>query len=369
MNIVVLMAGEGKRFTDVGWTIPKPFINVHGKTIIEHTLDSCPAIQTNPDDKIFFAIRWHDMDYIQLLKDRYGNNIQFLIFEQLTRGNLETAYKVIDRFKFSPDEDLLILDCDNAYFHNGLMETIELAKSAHGDNMVVTYFDAPFEANKWACIELHNNSVTKIVEKPATNSINGFHPLMGVFWFSRTDKFKRIAELIMDSMHTTSNEFFVSQVASNWLYGGSKVFAHHVTNPLPLGTPEDVKRAVHFTTPRQLRLAIDVDGTLCHTKGVGQTYADVLPLDGAVETMQRWKDQGHYLIIQTARHMRTCDANEGKVLAMGAKLLVDWLDKHHIPYDEIRFGKPHVDIFIDDKGYRHTDWKDTAEFIHTFSTT
>lgn len=120
-----------------------------------------------------------------------------------------------------------------------------------------------------------------------------------------------------------------------------------------------------------MRIVFDIDGTICESlspemAAEGKWYADVKPLPGAVDEMKRLKQEGHYIILQTARHMKTCNANEGKVLVMGAKLLFDWLEKWEIPYDEVYFGKPHADLFIDDKGRRHNNWAETAQIISNF---
>jgi capsule biosynthesis phosphatase len=114
---------------------------------------------------------------------------------------------------------------------------------------------------------------------------------------------------------------------------------------------------------KKLRICLDIDGTICTGISEGRWYDAVEPFEGVVEFLQQLKAEGHYLILQTARHMRTCSANEGRVLAMGGKLLFDWLEKWKIPYDEVYFGKPHADIFIDDAGYQHTNWKDTKRAI------
>lgn len=98
-----------------------------------------------------------------------------------------------------------------------------------------------------------------------------------------------------------------------------------------------------------LRLAIDLDGTICETKKDGQAYADVLPLPGAIETLKFLKQRGYYIVIFTARNMRTYNGNLGAVIRNQAKTVIDWLDKWEVPYDELLFGKPHVDYFIDDK--------------------
>ena len=83
------------------------------------------------------------------------------------------------------------------------------------------------------------------------------------------------------------------------------------------------------------RICIDLDGVICSFKQSNQTYADVTPLPGAVEHLQNLKNQGHYIIIHTARHMKTCNGNVGQVINKVGKITLDWLAKHQIPYDEI----------------------------------
>lgn len=110
-----------------------------------------------------------------------------------------------------------------------------------------------------------------------------------------------------------------------------------------------------------MRLCIDIDGTLCEIRQENQTYAEVQPLPGAVEKLRTLRQAGHYIILATARHMKTCDANVGMVIARQGKILLQWLEDHQIEYDEIWFGKPNADIYIDDRGYRFNgNWHDIS---------
>jgi capsule biosynthesis phosphatase len=109
-----------------------------------------------------------------------------------------------------------------------------------------------------------------------------------------------------------------------------------------------------------MRLAIDIDGTICNFRKEGESYADVEPLPGAVDKIRQFKQNGHYIILLTARHMKTCNGNVGLVVARQGKTLLDWLEKHGIPYDEIWFGKPQADIYLDDNGYRFQSWDSIA---------
>jgi capsule biosynthesis phosphatase len=109
------------------------------------------------------------------------------------------------------------------------------------------------------------------------------------------------------------------------------------------------------------RICIDLDGVIAGFKKEGQTYADVLPIEGAVEKVKSLKDEGHYIILYTARHMKTCEGNTGLVVKRVGKITLDWLDKYEIGYDEIYFGKPWADIYIDDNAFRFSNWDEISD--------
>ena len=105
-----------------------------------------------------------------------------------------------------------------------------------------------------------------------------------------------------------------------------------------------------------MRICIDIDGVVCRLRKAGQTYAELEPIPGAVERLRSLKAAGHYLIFFTARHMKTCEGNVGMVIARQGKTLLDWLARHDVAYDEIHFGKPHADVYIDDNAFRFESW-------------
>jgi len=112
-----------------------------------------------------------------------------------------------------------------------------------------------------------------------------------------------------------------------------------------------------------MRICLDLDGTIAKNKIGDQDYEDVEPMENAVEVLNELKGEGFYIIIHTARNMGTCNNNLGKVIARQAKIVTDWLSKYKIPYDELLFGKPNVDYFIDDKGIGFKDWIQTRKFL------
>jgi capsule biosynthesis phosphatase len=105
-----------------------------------------------------------------------------------------------------------------------------------------------------------------------------------------------------------------------------------------------------------MRICIDLDGVICQLRRPGQQYADLEPVPGAVEKLRALRAAGHYLIVCTARHMKTCAGNVGQVVARQGAVTLEWLARHEIEYDEIHFGKPHADVYIDDNAVRFDGW-------------
>ena len=107
---------------------------------------------------------------------------------------------------------------------------------------------------------------------------------------------------------------------------------------------------VIFVYRDKMRIVFDLDGVICELKKPSESYADVIPKNDVIEKMRELKEDGHYLIIHTGRHMRTCNGDVSKVIEKIGKITEDWLEKWNVPYDELIFGKPHADIYIDDLG-------------------
>lgn len=117
-----------------------------------------------------------------------------------------------------------------------------------------------------------------------------------------------------------------------------------------------------------MRIVIDLDGTICTLKQKHETYADVQIKPGAVEFIKKLRKEGHYVIIQTARNMATCESNLGKVMKNVGKVTLEWLEKNEVEYDEIYFGKPNGHLYIDDRAFRFENWNDISlESIQTLA--
>lgn len=99
----------------------------------------------------------------------------------------------------------------------------------------------------------------------------------------------------------------------------------------------------------------DIDGTICPIKKKDEKYEDLVPYANVVEKMRYYKENGARIILLTSRNMNSYGGNIGLINKYTAKILLEWLDKWDIPYDEIVYGKPwpgHKGFYVDDRTVR-----------------
>lgn len=106
------------------------------------------------------------------------------------------------------------------------------------------------------------------------------------------------------------------------------------------------------------RLIVDLDDTICSTKN--GDYQNSTPDKQLIEKLHQYKRDGFEIVINTSRNVRTYSGNVGKINANTLPIIIDWLEKNNVPYDEIYVGKPwcgYEGFYIDDKAIRPSEFK------------
>ena len=107
-----------------------------------------------------------------------------------------------------------------------------------------------------------------------------------------------------------------------------------------------------------MKYCFDLDGTICDTpmrpSDNKPGYLEATPFPFMVEQVNRLYDEGHKIIIMTAR-------GRGSGIDW-TQLTIKQLDMWGVKYHELEpmFHKPTADIFIDDKGINSEEWKKTV---------
>ena len=124
MIIIIPLGGVGKRFSDLGYTDPKPLIKVQGKEIIFWVLDN---LKLKKKDKLYIVYN-NQLEKFSF-EEHFAKypNINFLKLEYNTHGPVETIYELTSILeKNYENEGLLILDGDTFYRKNILNKLIKI---------------------------------------------------------------------------------------------------------------------------------------------------------------------------------------------------------------------------------------------------
>lgn len=106
-------------------------------------------------------------------------------------------------------------------------------------------------------------------------------------------------------------------------------------------------------------IVLDIDNTICNKKSKDVEYIDLTPKQDVLNKLNLYRKLGFHIILYTSRNMKTYDGNIGKICANTAIIILKWLSKYKIPYDEIHFGKPWCGkngFYVDDKAIRPSEF-------------
>lgn len=101
------------------------------------------------------------------------------------------------------------------------------------------------------------------------------------------------------------------------------------------------------------KIIVDLDGTL--TVESDLAYQDKKPNQALIDQLRKYAADGFAITVHTARNMRTYEGNLGKINKHTLPDVIEWLEKHKVPYDEVLVGKPWCGtqgFYIDDRAVR-----------------
>ena len=333
MIIIIPLGGIGKRFSDLGYNDPKPLIKVLGKEIIFWVLDN---LNLKKKDKLYIVYN------NQLEKFSFEEHfakypyINFLKLDHNTHGPVETIYELTSILeKNSKNEGLLILDGDTFYKRNILSD---INKSNH----TIFYHKTKIKEPIFSYVKVKNKKIFEIIEKKKiSNNAN-----TGAYYFNNIKKFNFYAKFALKN----DKKIFVSKIYDLLLKNKEIVIGKEIKEKDfdCLGTPKQVIDFSKKSKVEKKRFCFDLDNTLVTYPTIRNDYNSVKPIIKNIKFLNFLHSQGHYIIIYTARRMRTHKGNVKKVRKEIEKLTLNQLKQFKIKYDEFILGKPYANFYIDD---------------------
>jgi capsule biosynthesis phosphatase len=339
MNIIIPIGGLGQRFKDEGYLMPKPLISVLGKTMIYRVIDN---LNLNEEDTIYIVYnnQLKEFNFENLVKFYFPKkNIKFISLDHVTKGASETILYGLNEMPVKElEKEFLVLDCDTFYEE----DILEQYRKSDNKN-IIFYFEDKQINPIFSYIKLDSNGwVTDIKEKVkisdwANTGAYGFHT-------------GRTLKQYIEKLSGISTETYTSYIYQEMLKDNLVIKGQQVSKFSCVGTPLQLQiycnKNKHNSEP--LRICFDFDNTLVSYPTIPGDYYSVEPIQRNINFLKLLHSLGHTIIIYTARRMKTHGGNVGCVIADISRVTLDTLDKFDIPYDEIYFGKPYANFYIDD---------------------
>ncbi|KJE96218.1 hypothetical protein CAOG_06573 [Capsaspora owczarzaki ATCC 30864] len=378
MNIIIPMGGIGSRFERANYRFPKPLINMVGHPMLFWLLDKLSidvaggdkvwmAVMNSLDESFHFTKRIHK----QYPKWKAANAVEVVTLDFETRGAAETVFIVLQHM--SPADlarPTICLDCDTLYFSDVLADFRRLNGAAAGNGSgggaqqqqgvnASFYFEDKVGKPVFSYIALDDDKrITDIKEKVAISRWAN----TGAYGFASGAVLKKYCIKQLDTSVDATGEYYTSSIIKLMLDNKEDFRGIFVPDFACVGTPAQLAdflilvREGLYQCPRKMKFCFDLDNTLVTYPLIEGDYTSCQPMPKNIQLLRELKAAGHYIIIATARRMKTHKGNIGAVINDIGALTLNQLKQFGIPSDEVHFGKPHADVYVDDLAVNaHTD--------------
>ena len=234
MNILIPMAGAGKRFADAGYMFPKPIIEIQNKPMIQWVIDSL-KINAN---YIFIVQKEHQEKFniksvLKILKP----NCKVIELDGVTEGAACTT--LLAKKYINNNKPLIIANSDQFIKWNSSRSLYNFNSKKY-DGAILT-----FEAihPKWSYAKCNkSNFVTEVAEKKVISK----NATVGVYYWKKGSQYVKYAEQMIKKNIRVNNEFYVCPVFNGAIKDKKKIVIEQVDEMHGLGTPEDLNNFIQY---------------------------------------------------------------------------------------------------------------------------
>lgn len=228
MQVVIPMAGRGKRFEDVGYALPKPLIRINNVPMIQLVVDNL-----NIDGNYIFICRSDHYDK-HGLKD-FLNTIKpgcrIVLTDKITEGAAST---VLLTKQFIDNDDALIIANSDQWVDWNSSHFLSFMKRKDADGGILTFIASE---DKWSFVKLDKSGlVTEVAEKRPISNI----ATVGIYYYKKGRYFVEAAERMIEKNVRVNNEFYVAPTYNEMISEGKKIYTYPVAEMRGLGTPKDL---------------------------------------------------------------------------------------------------------------------------------
>lgn len=243
-SLIIPMAGLGKRFSDAGYKITKPLIEISGKPMVVQAALSLP-----PSKQQAFVLRSDMQGYEEIgktLQDNFPGAVIKTV-EVVTDGQARSALLGLDALEKNVsqvEEPITFAACDSAVQY----DEEKFAELCNNENIDVIVWAVRKHANAarnpqmfgWVDVDdsghIKNISVKTPLKNPANDPI-----VIGTFTFRKARDFRKCVESLIARNGRINGEFYLDSCINDAISLGLNCHIFEVDGFISFGTPNDLK--------------------------------------------------------------------------------------------------------------------------------
>ena len=227
-NIVIPMAGRGKRWIDAGYTFPKPLIEIKNKPMIQLVLENINL----KGNYIFICLKEHIEKFsLDTVLKSLKPDCKIITIDEITDGAAVTILK--SKEFIDKDEPVIVANCDQ-WMNWSSARFVDFINKRNPDGVLVTY-TSTHPKNSFVKLDNENNVIEIAEKKPISNIANA-----GVFYHKSGKTLLSAIEKMIEKNVRTNNELFFSTAFNELDLQKQKVLSYHVEEVKSMGTPEEL---------------------------------------------------------------------------------------------------------------------------------
>ena len=239
---IIPMAGLGKRFTDEGYSVPKPLISVSGKSMAVQAMNDLP-----PSKNKVFILRKDMTGYNEMKKDIKKVYSEAFIesIEGITEGQACTALlglKALEKYNKKIDT-VTFGTCDNGVLYNSekfnhLMDNKKVDVIVWG---VRNHLHAIRKPEMFSWIKEKEGVISKVSVKSPLKSPENDPIVIGTFTFIESENAYKCINNLIKRNGRVNGEYYLDSCINDAIEMGLGCYLFEVDSFISRGTPNDLK--------------------------------------------------------------------------------------------------------------------------------
>jgi len=229
INLVTMLSGEGARFKNEGYNLPKPLIEIDGLPFFYISVMSYKAILKNLN--LFFVIQRNHLINHQIDKkiESYFPNAKIIILDKIYNGPVLSANEAIKQI--DNNNPIIFNDCDHHFISHKYLTFISSYKNDIDYSLI--YFNS--NNPNFSYVEINEyHEILRTKEKICISN----NALSGSYFFKSKQLF--LFSLKNYSIYNNYSELYFSGMYNSRIKNSSsKAFA--IDKHFSFGTPNELK--------------------------------------------------------------------------------------------------------------------------------